>query len=267
MTRLTRAESRTRTRSLLLDASERVFARRGYRGASLDEIAAEAGFSKGAVYSNFASKEDLFLALLDRHLDASGAAARSAATAVRPPGPHDGPGPGTGAPAAAGPAAAGGSAPDPVSALAELATPADPAAWEWGLLTMEFFLYAAREPAVKDRLAAILEGQRTHLASMLEAAWPQLTSGALGPRDVASVIMALSTGLGVQVVLDPGSIDPSLFPRVLEALVGPPAPPGPGRSTAAPETADPDLSAVAAAAGAMVAPPSLPGPGPERDPA
>ncbi len=208
MTRLSRVESRTRTRALLLDAAERVFARRGYRGASLDEIASEAGFSKGAVYSNFAGKEDLFLALLDRRLDASGAASgvaamASGASGARPSGPPD---------------------TDPVAAFAALATPADPAAWEWGLLTMEFFLDAAREPAVKDRLAAVLEGQRTSLASMLEAAWPQLASGPLGPRDVASVVMALSTGLGVQVVLDPASIDPGLFPRVLEALVGPAAP-------------------------------------------
>ena len=210
MTRLSRAESRTRTRELLLDASERVFAQRGYRGASLDDIASEAGFSKGAVYSNFAGKEDLFLALLDRHLDASAAATRAGAMAATPS---------TGEPLGVVPA-------DPVGALTALATPADPAAWEWGLLTMEFFLYAAREPAVKDRLAAILEGQRTYLASTLEAAWPQLSSGPLGPRDVASVVMALSTGLGVQVVLDPASIDRSLFPRVLEVLVGSVAPPG-----------------------------------------
>src|SRR6266480_1721632 len=54
-----------RTRSLLLDAAARVFARRGYHVATLEEVAAEAGFTKGAVYSNFESKEGLFLALVD----------------------------------------------------------------------------------------------------------------------------------------------------------------------------------------------------------
>jgi AcrR family transcriptional regulator len=178
----------------LLDASERVFARRGYRGASLDEIAAEAGYSKGAVYSNFASKEDLFLALLDAHVG----------------------GPDGSRPAEWGLVAADGS---PSAALTALATPTDPAAWEWGMLTMEFFLYAAREPAVRERLAAVLEQQRLSLASTIEAAWPQLASAPLGPRDIASVVMALSTGLGVQVVLDPKAIDAGLFPRVLDALV------------------------------------------------
>ena len=46
-----------------------MFLRRGFHGASLDEIADEAGYTKGAVYSNFAGKDDLFLALLDAHYD------------------------------------------------------------------------------------------------------------------------------------------------------------------------------------------------------
>jgi hypothetical protein len=64
-----RAEKKAETRQRLLDAAGRVFARRSFHGASVDEIAEEAGFSKGAVYSNFASKEDLFLALLERRID------------------------------------------------------------------------------------------------------------------------------------------------------------------------------------------------------
>ena len=64
--RLSRKESQIQTRERLLEAGLRVFSRRGYYAASVDEIAAEAGFSKGAVYSNFESKEDLFLALIDK---------------------------------------------------------------------------------------------------------------------------------------------------------------------------------------------------------
>jgi AcrR family transcriptional regulator len=63
--RLTRQERRERTRSHLLEAAGRVFARRGLERASVDEVAADAGFTKGAVYANFASKEELFLAMLD----------------------------------------------------------------------------------------------------------------------------------------------------------------------------------------------------------
>lgn len=61
-TRLTRAEKKAETRQALLDAARTVFARRGYHPASVEEVAEEAGYSHGAVYSNFASKLDLFLA-------------------------------------------------------------------------------------------------------------------------------------------------------------------------------------------------------------
>jgi AcrR family transcriptional regulator len=58
------AERRAATRAKLLKAAGSIFARRGYHAATLDEIAQRAGVSKGALYYNFASKEDLFLALL-----------------------------------------------------------------------------------------------------------------------------------------------------------------------------------------------------------
>jgi AcrR family transcriptional regulator len=66
--RLTREESRARTRELVLDSALETFRRDGFHQASIDEIAEAAGFSRGAVYSSFANKEDLFLALLDREV-------------------------------------------------------------------------------------------------------------------------------------------------------------------------------------------------------
>lgn len=54
------------TRDTLIDAAAAVFARRGFNGASLDEIAENAGFTRGAIYKNFADKEDLFLAVNER---------------------------------------------------------------------------------------------------------------------------------------------------------------------------------------------------------
>ncbi|HEY7948981.1 MAG TPA: helix-turn-helix domain-containing protein, partial [Acidimicrobiales bacterium] len=71
---LTPERRRQQTRDHLLAAAAQVFAERGFHGTSLDEVAAVAGFSKGAVYSNFKNKEDLFLALFkanyDREMDA-----------------------------------------------------------------------------------------------------------------------------------------------------------------------------------------------------
>jgi AcrR family transcriptional regulator len=66
---LTRAERQQRTRDELIDAAERLFSRQGFHATSIDAVAAEAGFTKGAVYSNFASKEDLFFAVYERRVD------------------------------------------------------------------------------------------------------------------------------------------------------------------------------------------------------
>jgi AcrR family transcriptional regulator len=64
--KLTPERRREQTRNALLDAAAEVFARRGFAGASLDEIAETAGFTRGAIYKHFDDKEDLFFALMDR---------------------------------------------------------------------------------------------------------------------------------------------------------------------------------------------------------
>jgi AcrR family transcriptional regulator len=97
---MTRAERQERTRQDLVDAAERLFTRQGFHATSLDAVAAEAGFTKGAVYSNFDSKEDLFFAVYERRVDARveemKAAIRGASTArevlegVMPGGPRRG---------------------------------------------------------------------------------------------------------------------------------------------------------------------------------
>src|SRR5215207_4620791 len=66
---ISRKEAQQRTRERLLAAAATVFARRGYHRATVEEIASEAGFTIGALYSNFGGKEDLFLALADRQVE------------------------------------------------------------------------------------------------------------------------------------------------------------------------------------------------------
>src|SRR5579863_4440152 len=63
-----RDEQRELTRRRVLDAAEMVFARHGFHGASMEEIAREAGATTGALYSNFAGKENLFLALFEERI-------------------------------------------------------------------------------------------------------------------------------------------------------------------------------------------------------
>jgi AcrR family transcriptional regulator len=68
-TALTRAERQARTRSELIDAAEDLFSANGFHPTSLDAVADAAGYTKGAVYSNFSSKEDLFFAVYERRVD------------------------------------------------------------------------------------------------------------------------------------------------------------------------------------------------------
>jgi len=65
--RWTRERRVEHTRSLLIDAAEKVFAEKGFMAASLDDIAHAAGYTKGAIYKHFSAKEDLFLAVSDRY--------------------------------------------------------------------------------------------------------------------------------------------------------------------------------------------------------
>src|ERR1017187_10670928 len=67
--RLNRQERKSQTRERLIDAAAAVFAERGFETATIDEVAAAAGYTKGAVYSNFASKTDLFIALIERRIE------------------------------------------------------------------------------------------------------------------------------------------------------------------------------------------------------
>ncbi len=63
-----RSARRAQTRAQLLEAAAQVYAERGFAGATLDEVAARAGFTKGAVYAHFGSKENLLLALVEEYL-------------------------------------------------------------------------------------------------------------------------------------------------------------------------------------------------------
>src|ERR1035441_1103937 len=129
---LTAGRRRQQTRDYLLEAAARVFAEHGYHGASLDQVAAVAGFTKGAVYSNFKNKDDLFLALIE-------AAYSREMTALKETLEHsDVP-----------PEARLG---DFVGLIRdELEQVPD----NWGALSLEFTVYALRNPVARERLSEL----------------------------------------------------------------------------------------------------------------
>ena len=135
--RLSRVEQSRRNRQLVLVAARRMFLNRGYHGASLEQIADAAGFSKGVVYSQFESKADLFLALLEQRInERKGDNARFVEGLVM----RD-----------------GFTLDEGLAALAEHVTERDRADAEWGLLVIEFRVHAARNPDLNRRYAEVHE--------------------------------------------------------------------------------------------------------------
>lgn len=193
--RLSREASRLQTRERLLDAAAEVFKRHGYAKASLDAVAEAAGYTKGAVYSNFRTKADLFTALIDRVIEAE--SARQAQELAEVPleefiGSLD--------------------------RLFERQVNEDPV---WAVLQFEFWLAAMRDPEIRTRVLASTERARRYAAGMIERSLADSGRTApFTPAELALLVNALATGLGIQYQLDPGSIDMSLIVRAARRLFG-----------------------------------------------
>jgi AcrR family transcriptional regulator len=191
--RLSRAEQNDRNRALLLAAALRVFLARGYHAATLDQIADEAGFSKGVVYSRFDSKADMFLALLaDRIAERAAQNAAAAGQLTRS---------------------------EDLAALLALAWQAERAAPGWRLLVTEFRVHAARDPELNRRYAAAhartVDGIAGVLASIAERNGHAL---AVPARQVAELLLAIETGLALEQLADPGAVSLVQLPSVLGEL-------------------------------------------------
>jgi AcrR family transcriptional regulator len=169
--RLNRAQKQAVTRERLLAAAERVIDRNGFGGASIDQISAEAGYSKGAVYSNFESKEAVFLELLRLHMERDMAALEQI--------------------------------------VALDADQLWPALTRWletmdtetdcPLLVTELQLQARRSPAFAERYYALQAEQTRTLARILERYFKAAGRAMpMGSEDLARSLTALSHGLSLQ---------------------------------------------------------------------
>jgi AcrR family transcriptional regulator len=177
------------SRDQLLAAASRVFARAGYHGASMNEIAAEAGFSKGALYWNFASKEDLFFALLDEldgHLRAL--------------------------------IAASASMPQERERTGELSRDLSAVLANARDVVMLFHEYSAL--AVRDPKVAARYVQRNARLREEIAAAARLRHEAIGvplaipAEDLATALIALVDGLSIQQLTEPDAVPEELFGQI-----------------------------------------------------
>ena len=196
--RESRAEKQARTRTELIATAATVFAQRGYESASVEEIAEQAGYSHGAVYSNFTGKADLFLAVFERYM--ADRAEELAATQV---GIDDG---------------------------APLETRARALADQWMkrfasdresfLLHLEFLAASRREPELAKRFgnrsAALRETIAAFIAHQQEK---ERAESPLPPPELALILRALGIGLAVEALVSPDAVRQDLYGDFIELLV------------------------------------------------
>ncbi|HET9163368.1 MAG TPA: TetR family transcriptional regulator [Solirubrobacterales bacterium] len=197
--RETRAEKQARTRAQLIATAAKVFARRGYSGASVEEIAEEAGYSHGAVYSNFEGKADLFLAVFEEYMAERVRELAETQAAL----PED-------APLEAR-----------ARALADQWMDRFARDRESVVLHMEFIAHADRDPELAGRFgarsAAMREAVSRYISHYEEEAGVELP---LPSDELAVVLRALGIGLAVESLVSPEAVRHDLYGDFVEQLVG-----------------------------------------------
>jgi AcrR family transcriptional regulator len=204
-TRMTREQSKANTRERLLAAARSVFARSGFHGASVEEIASKAGFSTGALYSNFDGKEDLFLVLMEREIDEH---AREISEAVRE--------------------------------RASVAERATGGARQWMtmiqrepdllLLFMEFWAYGVRDAEIRPKVAVQFAHMREVLTKLIAESVREFDLELDIPAEqLAVAIDALADGIARQKLADPDVVPDELMGRVLSLLFAGATHPAAGR--------------------------------------
>jgi AcrR family transcriptional regulator len=184
----TRAERQARTRVELIDTAERLFTRHGFHATGVADVATEAGYTTGAVYSNFASKEDLFFAVYERRAEA---AVRHADRAFEALGPAE--------------------------ALERLSV--DTAARRgrddgWLAVFLEFWAHVVRRPELRERFAEIHARAMQPVADAVAA----LTGRCVGAA-ITAAMNVMQIGLALERLTRPGVVDPELAARVVRLVL------------------------------------------------
>jgi AcrR family transcriptional regulator len=194
--RLSRAERREQTRQELVSAAEACFVSRGFHASSVDEVAERAGYTKGAVYSNFAAKEDLFFAVYERRVEQ---VLTEVAPGLRQLGAE--------------------------RAFDELAAGAmhrrDPDDG-WRAVFFEFWAHVVRHPELRERFAAIharfLEPLADAVQQLAEDRGLTLPSDVTASQ-VAVAWNAMEVGLNLERLTQPQTVDRALARRMGRLLL------------------------------------------------
>jgi AcrR family transcriptional regulator len=198
-TRLTREEKRAQTRERLLEAAERVFLRRGLQGSSVEEIAAEAGFTRGAFYSNFNSKDELFVELLQTRVYRR-YAEMAEETQEQPGTPRE--------------RLRWG-----IERVRDVQA-GDEGRWLFRLW-LECLTQAARDEEFRKLAATFWSGNRAVLAEQTKGVFKEIgRKPPIPAKQIATAMIALDVGLAVQHLVDPDEVPLDFYPPLFDALFG-----------------------------------------------
>jgi AcrR family transcriptional regulator len=200
---LTRKEKQAKTRSALLSSAAKLICRKGITEASIDDVATDAGYTKGAFYANFKSKEEMFLVMLDE----------AYAEELERLEAHL---PGEGAPA------------EEVRASAEdfiRFVRSDP---EWPRLYFEFVVYAARNPEFREELATRNRAMRERIADVIRNWSAGFSAESPFPfEDIAAMLFCMADGFLIQQLVEPetdadlyGTMNATLFKGIAASALG-----------------------------------------------
>ena len=192
---MTRAEQQQHTREGVLSAADRLFVERGFHATSVDQIAQAAGYTKGAVYSNFAAKEDLFFAVYERRMER---AVRELERTLA-------------------------ASPDPATWIESVMADTSSRRGRddrWLSTFFEFWAHVVRRPALRERFATIharLEGP--FVVALERHADDHGTRLAIDPRQVHLAMTAMSLGLALERLVRPGVVDGDIGTRVARLVL------------------------------------------------
>lgn len=194
--RLTRAESREQTRKRLLSAAARLFAKNGFQGTSVDDVAEAAGYSKGALYYNFASKDELFEALVEDEIEQMIAGLETALA-----GAH--------------------TIDEKLAAMQRVLTEEEQHS-HGQQLELEVITQALRDRRLRRTVGKAYTRMRDAIASLIDEQYRDAgVQPPLPAEQLAIAIVAGSLGHGMMQALDPDAVPPGLLPSVVALLLRP----------------------------------------------
>jgi AcrR family transcriptional regulator len=193
--RLTQEERKRETRQLLLESAVETFAQLGFHGASVDKIAENAGFSKGAFYAHFHSKEELFLAILEQQMQLHVNNVRQVIDQQQ-------------------------SLSHFIETMNEYFVSVRQENRTWSMLTMEFLLYAMREESVRHKWSNMITQSVEQISKAIEKLMSkEKHSSTLSATEMAWTILSLENGLAIFYYISEDRVPLHLYGKALQNML------------------------------------------------